>query len=399
MEKHEQLLWNLQQRVAYNEQAITNRFLALAIQDISNDKPTLSFLDPADTQAVIKSILEENNITVSNTAEQLPIVEVITKLIIRQQVDFIPAERYTNNSDIEIGKLTFTTYYAIPSEEESDFDIYKIITGPFIHHNKVVRLAQMPAYIGINQKKKSSITWSNDDLATCTFHLITTCRQTPAEKFSEYGNPCLEQALSGNKLRNCRSEHTGTNLPYIQQLQNGQWFISTNNTPLHCIRTLTQDKSSGSTIVWSENAQVIIPPVAIVTVPNGTTIHCPEFNLPGPVIPDARSTINIIRNLSTIVENNEIIDMYKELNSNETWQKLPYLNGDIDALVQDMLSQTTQANNNNNIMPWHNQHSGKIMICLFVIIIILIIGIIWFILYVTRAINTNVTIALPNVVR
>jgi hypothetical protein len=392
---HQQRLVNLQQHVMDNEQATVNRFLNLAIHDIINDKPTLAFLDPSEIYFVVKSILQENNITISENAEQIPIVELITKLILRQQIDFIPAERYSNIPGIEIGKLTFTTFYAMPNEEISDFNIYQVITGPFVHHNKVVRLAQMPTYIGINAKGKSSISWTNDDISSCIFHLITTCRETPAEKTSQYGNACLEQILSGNKLRSCRTEQTKINLPHIQQLQNGRWLISMNNTSLHCIRTPTQYTRTSSTSIWNENSEVIIPPVAIVTVPNGTTIHCPEFNLPGPITPDTRSIINIIKNLSTIEEDNEVIDMHKELTSNVTWDKLPYLNGDIDELLQEML-ETTQTSKANNVISWHNQHSSKFIIGLSIIIAALIVIIVFLIWYAKRSINGKITIALPT---
>ena len=100
-------------------------------------------------------------------------------------------------------------------------------------------------------------------------------------------------------MRSCLIEQTKTDPPYVEQLQNGRWLISTNNSILHWIRTPTQRGLPSGAAVWSENTQVVIPQTAVVTVPNGTTIHCPEFNLPGPVIPGARPIINIIKNLST----------------------------------------------------------------------------------------------------
>ncbi|CAF2125719.1 unnamed protein product, partial [Rotaria magnacalcarata] len=68
--------------------------------------------------------------------------------------------------------------------------------------------------------------------------------------------------------------------------------------------------------------------------PNGTTIHCPGFNLSGSIIIDPKANIlNIIKNVSQIEENNEIIDIHKEFNSNATWEKLPYVSGSVDALI------------------------------------------------------------------
>jgi hypothetical protein len=398
LKEHQQLLANLQQRMINNEQAIVNRFLHLAIHNIFNNEPTLGYLDPSDMYLVVRDILQENNITISEDAEQLPIIEVITKFIVRQQIDFVPVQRYSNNPGDEIGKLSFTTFYAMPDEQQSNFNVYKIITGPFVHGNKVVQLAQVPVYIGINSKEKSSISWTDKDLSSCAFQLVTTCRETPVEKPFQYGNKCLEQILTGNTIRSCRIEQTKTDLPHVQQLQNGRWLISTNNTMLHCIRTPTQHNPSSAITVWSENVQVTIPPTAIVTVPNGTTIHCPEFNLPGPVIPDSRPIITIIKNLSTFEEENEIIDIHKDLISNTTWEKIPYVNGDVDELIQDMVAQAKQIGKNNNTISWHNQNSGKIMIVLSIGIVALIIIIAILTCYVIRSKNTKVTIALPKVI-
>ena len=396
LNEHQRILTNLTQRVINNEQATVNRFLYLAIRDIFNNQPTLGYLDPSDMYLVVKGILQENNITIPEAAEQLPIVEIITKFIVRQQIDFIPVQQYSDNPGGEIGKLTFTTFYAMPNEQRSDFNIYKVITGPFVHGKKVVQLAQMPVYIGINSKEKASISWTDKDLSSCVFQLMTTCRETPSEKLSHYGNKCLEQILTGNTIRSCRIEQTKIDLPYIQQLQNGRWLISTNNSILHCIRTPTQRKPSSVAAIWSENTEVIIPPTAIVTVPNGTTIHCPEFNLPGPIIPDARPIINIIKNLSSFEEDKEIIDIHKDLVANSTWEKIPYVKSEIDELIQDMLAQTAQTGKGNNAVIWHNQHSGKIMLALSAGIGLLVIIAVMLVWYVIRSKNSKITIALPK---
>ncbi|CAF1539839.1 unnamed protein product [Adineta ricciae] len=395
LNEHQQLLKSLQQRVIDNEEATAIQFLHLAVHDIANNRPTLAFLHPSDMDSVIKSILQQNNISIPVTAEQLPIIELIMKLILRQQIDFIPAERYSNTSSIEIGKLMFTTFYALPNEQASDFGIYKIFTSPFIHHNKIVRLAQMPVYIGINRKAKSSISWTKDDVSSCIFQLMTTCRETPAEKATQYGNACLEQIMTGTTLTNCRTEHTATNLPYIQQLQNGRWLISTNSTSLHCIRTQMEEKPTEEAAVWNDNTQLIIPPIAIITVQNGTTVHCPGFNLPGPVISETRSTINIIKNLSTIEEHSEIIDIHKEIDSNSTWEKLPYITDEIDQLLQEMSSQQSPNKQQSDNMQWHNQHSGKIMIFLVSVVVGLTVIICLVIFHLKKSTDNKITIALP----
>ena len=379
-----------------NEQAIVNRFLGLAVHDIINNKPTLAFLHPSDKSLVIRSIFQENNITISDIVQQVPIVEVITKLIIRQQIDFIPRERYSNTLSTEIGKLTFTTFFAMPNEKKSNFNIYRVITGPFVHNNRVVQLAQMPIYIGINSKEKSSISWTEDDLSACIFQVMTVCRETPTEKRFQYGNKCLEQVLTGKTLHNCRIEQVKVNLPYIRQLQNGRGLISTNRTTLNCIRTTTQNNAASKTAVWSKNVQVVIPPNAIVTVPNGTTIHCPEFNLPGPITPDVRPIINVIKNLSIFEEHSAIIDMHQELISNITWNKLPYINGDVHDLIQEMVAQATETSSSHNAISWHNQHLSKFTIVFLSLIAVLIVISVLLIGYIKCSTGNKTTIVLPS---
>ena len=148
--------------------------------------------------------------------------------------------------------------------------------------------------------------------------------------------------------------------------------------------------------IWSKNLPVVIPPMAIITVPNGTTIHCPEFSLPGPITPENKATINIIKNLSIIEADNELIDMHKELIANTTWDKLPYLNSDTDALMREMLAQTSTKIDIIDNPSWHNQHSGKIMITLgmgFLALSLVIILLMW---YGKKTNPSKITIALPK---
>ena len=139
-----------------------------------------------------------------------------------------------------------------------------------------------------------------------------------------------------------------------------------------------------------------MPPVALVSVPNGTIVHCPRFNLPGSAITDIKPIINIIKNLSITEENKEVIDMHKELVSNATWKKLPYVNSEVDALIQHMLSQTIHAEKNNFKRTHLNRSSSKVIVLLLVSIVLLtiIIGLrIW---CEKRSSNTNQAIILPQ---
>jgi hypothetical protein len=197
-------------------------------------------------------------------------------------------------------------------------------------------------------------------------------------------------------MKNCRTEHSKYDLPYIEQLQSGRWLISTNSTALNCLRVPTLSTPAEKGDIWSDNAPVTIPQVAIVTVTEGTTIQCPGFNLRGPVIPDAKSTIIIIKNMSTTEQGDEIIDIQKELASNTTWEKLPYVGGEVDALLEQLLAQTTPTSHSMIWPMWHNQHAGKLMISLACAIVALIIIFFFITRYHNRPAAEKITIARPS---
>ena len=158
LQSHERNLLTLQRLLDKHDQDTTNRFLHSAIHSIINNQPTLEFLHSQDLHAMSITILNETNITISNTIERILIVELITKLIIRQRIDFISVQLYSTTASTEVEKLTFTTFFAIPNEQEVQFNVYKIIIGPFLHNEKIVQLAQTPAYVGINRKSNTTIT-------------------------------------------------------------------------------------------------------------------------------------------------------------------------------------------------------------------------------------------------
>ncbi|CAF1930193.1 unnamed protein product, partial [Rotaria magnacalcarata] len=100
-----------------------------------------------------------------------------------------------------------------------------------------------------------------------------------------------------------------------------------------------------------------------------------------------------------VSQNNEIIDMHKELNSITTWEKLPYVSGDMDALIKHMLSQTTQTSRHVYRTPPHNQNSKQFTILLSIVIGILITAIIVILTWrIKRSTGNKITIALPSLI-
>jgi hypothetical protein len=107
--------------------------------------------------------------------------------------------------------------------------------------------------------------------------------------------------------------------------------------------------------------------------------------------------INIIRNLSTFEEDNAIINMHKELTSNTMWDKLRYVNRDLNELIKEMVAQAIQTSIINSVISWHNQHSGKLMLGFFILIGLLTVITVFLIWYNKRPTANKIIIALPNV--
>ena len=88
--------------------------------------------------------------------------------------------------------------------------------------------------------------------------------------------------------------------------------------------------------------------------------------------------------------------MHQELTSNITWNKLPYINGDLPELIQEMLAQAAETSSIHNAISWHTQHLSKIMIGLFTLVGILIVASVIFIGYTKCLTGDKNKIVLPS---
>ena len=85
-------------------------------------------------------------------------VELITRLLVRQQIDFVPRTKLELTEDGPlIGKLVFTTFFAATSPDQASFSTYELVPVPYNQDKRRVRLAQMPAYLGIEPRSQQFI--------------------------------------------------------------------------------------------------------------------------------------------------------------------------------------------------------------------------------------------------
>jgi hypothetical protein len=185
---------------------VEGHFLHTAMQDILRDKLNLHFIHHNDIPKVIQLIIQATNISLEEYNSSISMVDLVTRLLIRQEISFIPTtELKASAYGVIIGKLLFTSYFAASNYDENPFFVYEPIPIPFNYANKRVRLAQMPAYIGIHPDSRKFIRWSQEEATPCHFELMTSCRITPAIQ-THLKDTCIYQILTDAPLTSCRIE-------------------------------------------------------------------------------------------------------------------------------------------------------------------------------------------------
>jgi hypothetical protein len=66
-----------------------------------------------------------------------------------------------------------------PTRNQDPFYIYELVPIPFKHGLNRMRLAQMPAFLGIGPKSLQFIRWSKSEATLCNVELMSSCRETP----------------------------------------------------------------------------------------------------------------------------------------------------------------------------------------------------------------------------
>ncbi|CAM4831785.1 unnamed protein product [Rotaria magnacalcarata] len=170
----------LSTRLASVVHSIETHLIHSSIEKILSNELNLLFAHRQDISRVVDSILQAMNIIGDEIGSSLPTIEIITRMLVRQQIDFVQtiAIESTNDNSL-IGNLMFTSFFAAPNKNQVPFALYELIPIPFNQDNKRLRLAQMPAYLGINSKSHRFNRWSKEEAAACDFLQMTTCRESP----------------------------------------------------------------------------------------------------------------------------------------------------------------------------------------------------------------------------
>jgi hypothetical protein len=292
-------------------------FLQLAINQISRDDLTLSFLAPEDVQKLVYDIIELGNLTFKYYDGSIPIVEIITNLLVRQQINFVPVSQYNANDPNEIGRLVITSFFAVPHPERTPFYTYRLVTIPFFHENETIELAQIPKYWAINPENNTTMQWSTAQESKCNLQQMISCRDTPPIRTISK-DTCLDQIVGRSPLSRCDTTSVITEKFFLRQLRDNFWITSSPN-PINCVKVPRTEYFNAMRRTWSSSEEITLPPVALVNVTEGYAIVCPGFILVGrPPIANVSSVI-IMHNNYTLIKNISVMNVYKYITKNMTW--------------------------------------------------------------------------------
>lgn len=325
LDKHSAAINALKTSLDRVQVRLQHSFLYLAITQIFRNELNLNFLLPEDIHKVVYSVIKQGNLTFNSYSGSLPIVQIITKLLVRQQIDFIPSSLYMtdDSEDIDyledIGRLVITSYFAVPSQTQTPFYIYKLVTIPFFYNNETIELARIPQYWAINLADNTTMQWHSIGESGCDFQLMTSCRDTPPMRTISKDN-CLDQIIEKLPLSNCDTTSVSTEKYFIRQLKDNLWITSSAKS-MHCLKIPRTEYLNGMQQTWSLNEELILPPVALINVTEGHKVTCPGFTLVGrPVTPNA-STLVILHKNDQVTKNISVMNVHQYIIENITWFK------------------------------------------------------------------------------
>ncbi|CAF4703748.1 unnamed protein product, partial [Rotaria socialis] len=204
LDKHSEAITTLKTGIEHIQFQLRHSFLYLAITQICNNELTLDFLSPEDIRKVVYNVIKLGNLTFNSYPGSLPVVQIITKLLVRQQIDFISKSQYITNDPDEIGRLVITSFFAVPRQEQIPFYVYKLLTIPFFHENETIELAQIPRYWAINSINNTTMEWYHPQEFGCDLRLMTSCRDTPPIRTIS-NDTCLNQIIERLPLSRCQT--------------------------------------------------------------------------------------------------------------------------------------------------------------------------------------------------
>ncbi|CAF1281173.1 unnamed protein product [Adineta steineri] len=204
LSSHSEAINTLKTGIEQLQIELQRSFLYLAITKIFRNDLTLDFLSPDDLHKVVYHVIQQGNLTFNSQHGSIPVVQMITKLLVRQQIDFIPSSQYKAQNPQEIGRLVITSFSTVPQQKHTSFLTYKLVAIPFFHNNQTLQLTQIPRYWVINPTDNTTMEWHDPQESGCDLQLMTSCRDTPPIQ-TMWQEICLSQISGSLPLSICQT--------------------------------------------------------------------------------------------------------------------------------------------------------------------------------------------------
>ena len=255
--------------------AVEGQFLRTSIEDILRDKLNLDFIHHGDILKVIGIVMQATRVVPDEGNSSVTLLDLVTRLLVRQEISFVPNPTMkVSPNGVIIDELLFTSFFAAVNNDERPFFVYEATAIPFNHANQRVRLAEMPAYIGIRPDSRQFIRRSQEEATPCSFEFMTSCRSTPAIQ-KNLENTCIYQVLTDASLAACRVELYPE--PVFVRRVGHYWAVST-ISPTKCHSARVSDSDQYKVM---ENQAITLPPTAMIATSDSTPLSCDLFLLPG----------------------------------------------------------------------------------------------------------------------
>ena len=335
LHSHSEALHILKTGVERLQIQFQHSFLYLAITQIFRNELTLDFLSPDDLHKVVYDVIQRGNLAFNSHHGSLPIVQIITKLLVRQQIDFIPRSHYTTQNPEEIGRLVITNFFAVPQKKHTSFytSFYK---------NETFQLTGIPRYWALNPSDNTTMEWHDSQESGCDLQLMTSCRDTPPiHTISK--DTCFGQIIENLPLSRCGTISVLPSTFFLRSLRDNLWIISSPRS-LYCLKIPKTEYPTVIQQTWNMNEQIILPPVALVNVTPGYTIACSGFTLVGRPVTSNLSSLTIFYNNSILTNNISIVNVYQYIMENTTWFKAKLIGQD-ENVIMNLRNKSTSAPN------------------------------------------------------
>ena len=304
--------------------SIQTHFLHTSISDLLANRLNLRFIHPKDLPNILNSMHETANISFTTRPTPIPLVDLVTRLLTQQRIDFIPLNNSSDSTVPIIGSLSISSFFAVTADQHQSFFIYKLLPILFPYNDIRVRLANMPLPIGVDTTTGHLIRWSESESTSCDFLAMPVCRETPTI-ITHWNHSRLYQILTSTHLSAGQIEQYHEPL-FIHHICK-YWIISTNSIQ-HC--HTTPFFTTPHSYSFRHNLRTI-PAVALITIPPQTTLTCDQFSISSSPPTSERLFSLVDSSFSNTSYDN--FDLHQYLRNSSQWPKLPYISNDLQNLL------------------------------------------------------------------